>query len=294
MRLIVPELISLYLASHQLPPSFVQAKKKVKSTALDLPKPGQSYNPAAEDHESLLNSAIEKIQKDEEQKRMELEWKKTWDAGAKEARGKGEDGFEDLVGLKVGRGDDTAIEEEDDINNDDGSDQEVKEIKRKTKQQKAKAKKIKEEIRARLQAKETKRSMSELQSIKSFKKQLAATEAEIKRMAEKRRQAKERKMQDRVGVYKLPKMQEEVQLGEDLAEGLRLLKVSSIDCYRVIMLDILPFDLQPEGNLLKDRAYSFQKHGIVEPKQRDIIGKRKGGSMRGKKEYEVHAYKRFV
>jgi hypothetical protein len=44
---------------------------------------------------------------------------------------------------------------------------------------------------------------------------------------------------------------------------------------------------------LSDRAYSFQKHGIVEPKQRDIIGKRKGGSMRGKKEYEAHAYKRL-
>jgi nucleolar protein 53 len=213
----------------QLPPSFVQEKKKAKSTTLDLPKPGQSYNPAAEDHEMLLNSAIEDLQKEEEQRRKEIEWKKAWDEGAKEARGKGEDGFEDLVGLKVGRGDANEIEEEDDFD-DDESDQEVKEIKRKTKQQKAKAKKIKEEIRARSQAKETKRSMSELQSIKSFKKQLLATETKIKEMAEKRRLAKERKMQDRVGVYKLPKMQEEVQLGEDLAEGLRTLKVITVEC----------------------------------------------------------------
>lgn len=50
---------------------------------------------------------------------------------------------------------------------------------------------------------------------------------------------------------------------------------------------------QPEGNLLKDRVHSFYKSGIVEPKKRDIIGKKKGSSMRGRKEYESHAYKRF-
>ena len=213
----------------QLPASFVHAKKKVKSTSLDLPKPGQSYNPAAEDHEVLLNRAIEDLQKEEELRQKELEWKKSWDAGAKEARGKGVDEFEDFVGLKVARGDDAVLAEGEEGDSEDKSDVEddkaVKEIKRKTKQQKAKAKKIKEEIRARLEAKANKRSMSELQSLRSFKRQLIATELEIKQMAEKRRLAREKKNQERVGVYKLPKRQEEVQLGEDLAEGLRTLKV---------------------------------------------------------------------
>lgn len=263
----------------QLPASFRHATKKTKSTALPLPKPGQSYNPAAEDHEALLNRAIEEMQKEEEQKKKELEWKKAWDMGAKEARGKGLDEVENLVGLKVGPGevdDEEEGEGESDIESDDednGSSAAAKEIKRKTKQQKAKQKKLKEELRLRMNLKTSKRSLSDLQSLRSLKKQLIQMEKENLELAEKKRLARERRREERVGVYKVPKQQEEVQLGQDLAEGLRTLK--------------------PEGNLLKDRVHSFHKHGIVEPKKRDPIGKRKRGSMRGKKEYESHAYKRF-
>lgn len=255
----------------------------MKPTSLDLPKPGQSYNPAAEDHEVLLNRAIEELQKDEEQRQKELDWKKAWDAGAKEARGKGVDEFEDLVGLKVARGDDAALaeeeEEEDEEESDAEDDKAVKEMKRKTKQQKAKAKKIKEEIRARLQAKASKRSMSDLQSLRSFKRQLIATELEIKQMAEKRRLAREKKNQDRVGVYKLPKRQEEVQLGEDLAEGLRTLKVGARkQCVALLMLTLFA---------MTARGQSAQRPGTQLPEARHRRAKAKGHYWQAQRSFDA-------
>lgn len=167
-----------------------------------------------------------------------MEWKKTWDQGAKQARGKGEDEIEDMLGLKIGQGEvgqeaSEGEDEEDDDVLESETEEITKEIKRKTKQQKAKAKKLKEETRARLALKASKRSMSDIQSLRSFKKQLMALEREKVEAAEKRRQAREKRKGERVGVYKLPKRDEDVQLGEDLAEGLRLLKVSK----KVTMID---------------------------------------------------------
>lgn len=215
----------------QLPASYLDATKKNKSTSLSLPDPGQSYNPAAEAHEALLNRAMNVANREDERRQLELEWKKTWDQGAKEARGKGENEVEDLVGLKVGPGEmnDEADSETSESEVEDGAKEggAVKEIKRKTKQQKAKAKKLKEELQARMALKLSKRSKSDLQSLRSLKKQLMLVEKEKAEAVEKRRQMREKRRDERVGVYKLPKRDEDVQLGEDLAEGLRLLKVRS-------------------------------------------------------------------
>jgi nucleolar protein 53 len=299
----MPKLIFI-LPFSQLPASYVDATKKSRSKTLSMPDPGQSYNPAAEAHEALLSRAIEEVEREEEKRRLELEWKKTWDLGAKEARGKGENPIEDLVGLKVGQGegdDEDLLEQTNEEDEESEIEEEIKEIKRKTKQQKAKAKKLKEEIRARMALKASKRSKSDLQSLRTFKKQLMAVEREKAKLAEKRREAREKRLEEKVGVYKIPKRDEEVQLGEDLAEGLRLLKVRR----EIVLWNVFvklntdkvnnPSPLmQPEGNLLNDRLHSFQKQGIIEPKKRDTLSKRRGSSMRGKKEYETHAYKRFV
>lgn len=154
-----------------------------------------------------------------------MEWKKVWDQGAKEARGKGVDDVEDLVGLKVGQGEIDGEVGDEESEGDSEPEGPVKEAKRKTKQQKAKAKKLKEEHRIRAAIKASKRSSSDLQSLRSLKKQLLTMETEAAQVAEKRRESREKRKNERVGVYKLPKRDEEVQLGEDLAEGLRLLKV---------------------------------------------------------------------
>ena len=67
----------------------------------------------------------------------------------------------------------------------------------------------------------------------------------------------------RLGKHKVPERQIEVQLGEDLTENLRGLKVNRI---------FFPLNntrwlfWQPEGNLFKDRFLSLQERALIEPR----------------------------
>lgn len=72
-----------------------------------------------------------------------------------------------------------------------------------------------------------------------------------------------------MGPFNLPKQEHEVQLGEELSEGLRGLK--------------------PEGNPFRDRMHGFAKRGLVEPRAPSTKEPRRAAT----KTYETHAYKRF-
>lgn len=250
------------------------SEKRTEDVALPLPHQGQSYNPAAEAHEALLQQALLAVQSEEEKRQIELEFKRKWDEGAKSARATaGLNDVEQIVGMRIGAGD---ADVEDDEEEKDAEEAELvvkKPTKRKTKQQRAKAKRLKDEIRAREAVKASKRTKAQLQQLRSLKKQLLDIDEEQAAAAEQRRTARQLRLAEKVGMYKLPKREEEVQLGEDLSESLRGLK--------------------PEGNLLRDRVHAFQKRGLIEPKQGTAYSKVKGASRR-LREYETHAYKRFV
>lgn len=245
---------------------------RTKDVALPLPDQGQSYNPAAEAHEALLSKALQKAQTEEDAKRQELEYKQKWDAAAKAQALNAKDDVERMIGMQV-----NSAGDEEEKTSSEGEDEESaperKLAKRKTKQQRAKAKKLKEEIRAREQVKASKRTRAQLQQLRALRKELVKVDEEHQANLAKRKEARQRKAEGKVGMFKLQKPEEEVQLGEDLAESLRGLK--------------------PEGNLLRDRIHAFQKRGLIEPKKQNIMKNNLKGLNRRQKEYEIHSYKRF-
>lgn len=246
---------------------------RTKDVALPLPDQGQSYNPAAEAHEALLNKALQKAQAEEEARRKELEYKQKWDEAAKEQALTAKDGVERLIGMQVNAAEDEEESSDDDDEDDDETAPIKKLAKRKTKQQRAKAKKLKEEIRAREQVKASKRTRVQLQQLRALRQELLKVDVEHQENIAKRKEARQRKAEEKVGMFKLQKPEEEVQLGEDLAESLRGLK--------------------PEGNLLRDRIHAFQKRGLIEPKKQNVMKNNLKGLKRRQKEYEIHSYKRF-
>jgi nucleolar protein 53 len=244
---------------------------RTKDVALPLPDQGQSYNPAAEAHEALLSKALRKAQAEEEARRQELDYKQKWDAAAKEQALTAKNDVERLLGMQV-----NAAEDEEESSDEEEDDEEAptkKLAKRKTKQQRAKAKKLKEEIRAREQVKASKRTRAQLQQLRALRQELLKVDEEHQANIAKRKEARQRRSDEKVGMFKLQKPEEEVQLGEDLAESLRGLK--------------------PEGNLLRDRIHAFQKRGLIEPKKQNVMKNNLKGLKRRQKEYEIHSYKRF-
>lgn len=261
------------------PSTILQVRSK--DVSLPLPDQGQSYNPSAEAHEALLTTALKHAQTEAEANAIEVEFMKIWKSG----QGRGdllsgetiEDKLQHMLGMKVNVvGEDADSEEssEDEDSISSGLNASKKMAKRKTKQQRTKAKRVKEELRARLALKAEKQSREQLKQLRSLKKKLASYDDERLERALERREARERRLEDKVGMFKIPKRDKEVQLGEDLAENLRGLK--------------------PEGNLLRDRLEAFQKRGLVIPKHSATGRNRRSTRVTARsKEYETHSYKRF-
>lgn len=67
----------------------------------------------------------------------------------------------------------------------------------------------------------------------------------------------------KLGKHKVPVGEVDVQLGEDLSESLRALKVC---LYSSFELFIVLTSLQPEGNLFRDRFLSLQQRALIEPR----------------------------
>lgn len=69
----------------------------------------------------------------------------------------------------------------------------------------------------------------------------------------------------RIGRHKVPEREVDVQLGEDLSESLRALKVNST-YFKHQSTGLLIILMQPEGNLFRDRFQSLQQRALVEPR----------------------------
>jgi len=147
---------------------------------------------------------------------------------------------------------------------------------RKTKQQKAKAARLRAEKRALLEKSLKKRMLhtlasTSLKSLRAHKSAFASqSEVHAQREAAKREMLRTRGMKGRrLGKHLVPEGDVDVQLGEDLSESLR--------------------ELKPEGNLFRDRFQSLQQRALIEPRVPVLPTKRKFKV----KEYEKHAWKRF-
>jgi len=152
--------------------------------------------------------------------------------------------------------------------------------------------------------------LASIDSVKSIRFEVEASlaaRAHIRAVRRARLQEKLHQGLDgkRLGKHVVREREIEVQLGEELSESLRGLKVS------ILMVLLTVADemnhIQPEGNLFKDRFLSMQHRALVEPRvpvlyvslspcvvSHSYMRVHRPRKRTAKiKEYEKHAWKRF-
>ncbi|PWN18044.1 P60-like protein [Microstroma glucosiphilum] len=268
---------------------------------LSLPSTGQSYNPTFTSHATLLQKAYQaelaKMKSEEEEKAFKLRWTEAAKAqrDMEELRGDEEAGrvFRGMIVGEIPSTDEheeERVEEllENDADADAADEEKAARVSglRKTKaqrQKEARAKQLLEQAEAKKRSKALSQSLASLPTLqKTIKKEQAARAAllESRRLAKLNERASKGLAGQRSGKFKVPssastRAGEEVQLGEELSEGLRGVKT--------------------EGNLFRDQWDGLMIKGRVEPRlpvaKQGRSGRKYGGER--KKEYETHAYKRF-
>lgn len=146
-------------------------------------------------------------------------------------------------------------------------------------------------------------------------KSIRKTTLQKHRLREKLRAQREAELQQKlknglagqkIGKHIVPTGEIDVQLGEDLSESLRGLKVRR-KFNRNSNLSDSPIRLQTEGNLFRDRFLSMQQRALIEPRVRVLyvspyslrVSLSTDLHFRPKKrkakiiEYEKHPFKRF-
>ncbi|GAK67316.1 p60-like protein [Moesziomyces antarcticus] len=258
-----------------------------KLPAVELPHPGSSYNPDLESHEALINEAYEIEKRLEENEQMDQAERTAWQsklativAREAELRAQKDDDLKRYRGMDVdvpGLGSDDEAAAEDDLDDASSDDEgaESAEPKRKTRQQRVRAKRARMqqlEAARRKQARIEAAAILQLPALKRRQARLAAARAQA---AEARKLEKtallERKglAGHKVGKHKVPQQQLDVQTPDELADSLRTLK--------------------PEGNLFRDRYTRLQSRGVIEPRVKQTP-KRRTHKL---KAYETHDYKKF-
>ncbi|OAX36471.1 P60-like protein [Rhizopogon vinicolor AM-OR11-026] len=230
------------------------------------PHQGSSYNPPAAAHEELITEAFKvELRRQEEADRMAEVRRKVAEARTHAANA--------TEGLPLGM-------TLDEIPHDDGEpapEEDTVVPKKpsapKTKQQRAKALRLRAEKQALVEKAAKKRMLTTIMLAKSLRSSAEKTsqqqhQARLARQLALRMKLSKGLAGQRLGKYKVPENEIEVQIGEDLSENLRTLK--------------------PEGNLFRDRFRSLQQRALVEPRVPVLSVKRAR-----LKEYEKHAWKRF-
>lgn len=199
----------------------------------EIPSTGVSYNPAVEAHSALLSAAVQ-----EEMDRLEAEKREAERvavlgdviAGRREVDIMGEEAQGKILGMTIGRGDGLASDvDESDSDDEDGF--KPKQTKRKTQAQRNKALRAREARHAAKHEAERKRLEKAIPGAKALGKnvearQKAQEEAKrLRRVAAAQREKAGYAGGEKVGKHRVGKKAVEVQLGEDLAESLRQLKV---------------------------------------------------------------------
>jgi len=210
--------------------------------AVRLPEAGISYNPGFEEWDELL--------KREGGKEVELEKKRL----TEEAEAKRIQALVDMPNKEEESDGDWEDEEESEAEEDKpantAEEKTLRDAKRKTRAQRNKEKRQKELEREREQGKKLKQQKRELMLVKKYEKEIKLQERmrmakAIAKMSveddEKNPKIMRKKRFGKVGLGRAPL---ELQLPDELADSLRMLK--------------------PEGNLLTDRFRSLKERGLVE------------------------------
>ena len=113
------------------------------------------------------------------------------------------------------------------------------------------------------------RLLASVVSAKSIRKSLSKTTAHREReLLERHKKMEEEKLRNglagkRLGKHVVPEGEINVQLGEDLSESFRGLKVRSLSHISIRHRNNC---LQPEGNLFRDRFLNMQQRALIEPR----------------------------
>ncbi|KAI6039171.1 P60-like protein [Pisolithus marmoratus] len=239
----------------------------IDAPAVSLPPEGASYNPPVQAHHDLVLEAYTV----EKRKQEELDNLVSFREKIERAKENASNAEDVPIGMSV---DDGVVDDEDEGEvKGDGVVQRRKTVK-KTKQQRARAMKLRAEKEALAAKALRKRLLHGINSAKSLRSQIdktaeARAEARLARQLTTRLRLRKGLAGRKLGKHVVPESRVEVQTGEELSENLRSLK--------------------PEGNLFRDRFVSLQQRALVEPRVPVLPSKRKAKP----KLYEKHAYKRF-
>ncbi|KAI6019126.1 P60-like protein [Pisolithus marmoratus] len=239
----------------------------IDAPAVSLPPEGASYNPPVQAHHDLVLQAYTV----EKRKQEELDNLASFREKIERAKENASNAEDVPIGMTVDDG--VADDENEGEVKGDGVVQKRKTVK-KTKQQRARAMKLRAEKEALAAKALRKRLLHDINSAKSLRSQIdktakAQAEARLARQLATRLRLRKGLAGRKLGKHVVPESRVDVQTGEELSENLRSLK--------------------PEGNLFRDRFVSLQQRALVEPRAPVLPSKRKAKP----KLYEKHAYKRF-
>jgi nucleolar protein 53 len=197
--------------------------------AAELPRAGVSYNPSAPAHAALLEEAIA-----EEMGLLAAEEREEADIAARGSvvQNRTTDDFaDDMVGgMRIGRGDGV---EEDSESEGEEEGFKPKPTKRKTQAQRNKAARAKALLLAEREEAQRRKMERHVGAARAMSKSVAARAREVEQAAQQRRAAAAARERlgyaggEKVGKHRVQKGAVAVQLGEDLAESLRQVKVSA-------------------------------------------------------------------
>lgn len=204
--------------------------------AAELPRAGVSYNPSAPAHAALIDEAVQQeMERLAAEERLEKEIAAR--GGVVDAL-KGQDdwiGDEVVQGMRIGRGDGVALEDDEEESEPEVEAYKPKPTKRKTQAQRNKAARAKAQLLAEREEANRRRIEKHIGAAKSMSKSVAAKAREAEEAARQRKLAAALRERagfaggEKVGKHRVQKGSVAVQLGEDLAESLRQVKVSSVD-----------------------------------------------------------------
>ncbi|KAH8112822.1 tumor suppressor protein Gltscr2 [Phellopilus nigrolimitatus] len=248
------------------PPQVPDPRATILLAAVVAPHAGASYNPPAEAHQELLRRANDKAEKQEKTHERYVSIKNRMDAARKTQAKDVQPGIP--LGMAVDG--DAGANDEATEGEDEGAETPVssKASVRKTQQQRRKASKLQAEKRALAERAAKKRFLGSLSTLKALRTSVDKSLSRHGQVRLQRRLVLQEKLrQSGLAGSRLGK--HIVQLGEDLSESLRGLKV--------------------EGNLFRDRFLSLQHRALLEPRV-PVLPKRRRPKM---KEVEKFAWKRF-
>jgi len=230
-------------------------KSQTLLPAVEVPHPGQSYNPALADHQDVLwKAALVEIAKEKEEMRIERATTGMFPSKAEAPNlqtfiKEMSEGVPELGG-KVSENEDDEAESED----EEGEEKEgTRGPKPKTRKQRRDKRIRAIEARKLLSVKKRELKENQIFRIKSFKKDLKEKDELTKERQKKKEEQKIEKLKNpqQLSSYKYQHQELEVKLSDELTGNLR--------------------NLKPEGSLLEDRYKSLQRRNIIETR---IVQKR--------------------